>query len=156
MPASPHPIELTIVVANGLMRFLRTRLAIPRPIQVFLRPFWLKLQPLCVNLQLHLVHTIALAIALSEWLQRSISISTGNEGQSFGARPLPRNVHLENVQTSDTSPSCQQNSFDHEGELNFYNPDEATASSAEHLESKPFFLNLEIKRRGRTMIVIKS
>ena len=156
MPASPHPIELTIVVANGLMRFLRPLWLASRPMRVYLQPLWLKLQPLLLNLQILFVHTIAFAIALSELLQRSLFIPISKEDSSFGSAPQPGNTPSANAPLSDLSHINPQESFDCQGDLVKNAEENQLSSSSDYPRRKSFFLNLEIKRNGRTIINIKS
>ena len=156
MPSSPHPIELAIVVVNGLIVPIQRFSRVFRPLLIIIRPVWLTLLPLFLILHLLLVYSIALVIVLAEWLLGfSITVDSNND-QSVDSTAKQRNIsqsmvvgiHPSELNTQDTSQH-EVDQANHPGENEF-------TPGSFHPEKKPFFLNLEIKRRGHTWMIIRS
>ncbi len=156
MKSSPHPIELAIVVVNGLTVPIQRFSRVFRPLLIILRPVWLTLLPLFLILHLILVYSMALVIVLAEWmLGFSFTVESSN-GQSHESTPkqgeisqsMVLGIHPSELNTQDTSQH-EIDRANHPGENEF-------TPGSFHPERKPFFLNLEIKRRGHTLMIIRS
>ena len=156
MPSSPHPIELAIVIVSALILPLQRFSRIFRPVLIILRPVWLTLLPLFLILHLLLVYSIALVIALAEWLLGfSFTIDSSND-QNVESIPKTRDISPSMVLRVDPLELNTQDTSQDEVDR-VHNPDEnQITSSSFHPERKPFFLNLEIKKRGRTLMIIRS
>ncbi len=156
MPSSPHPIELAIVVVNGLIVPIQRFSRVFRPLLIILRPAWLRLHPLFLILHLLLVYSMALVIALVEWLLGfSFTVDSSNAQsvesttkQGDISQSIVLGIHPSELNTQDTS-QYEIDRANHPGENKF-------TSSSSLPERKPFFLNLEIKRKGHTLIIIRS
>ena len=156
MKSSPHPIELAIVVVNGLIVPIQRFSRVFRPLLIILRPAWLRLHPLFLILHLLLVYSMALVIALAEWLLGFSFTADSNNAQSAEStakqgdisQSMVLGIHPSVLKTQDTS-QYEIDLANHPGENEF-------SPGSFHPERKPFFLNLEIKRRGHTLMIIRS
>ena len=156
MPSSPHPIELAIVFINGLIVPIQRFSRVFKPLLIILRPAWLGLQPLFLILHLLLVYSMALFIALGEWLLGfSFTVDSSNDQnvdstakQTDNSQSMVHGIHPSELNTQDTSL--------YEIDRTNYPDENEFTSNSFHPERKPFFLNLEIKRRGHTLMIIRS
>lgn len=156
MPSSPHPIELAIVVVNGLIVPIQRFSKVFRPLLIILRPAWLGLYPLFLILQLLLVYSMALVIALAEWLLGFSFTVDSNNDQSVDSTAKQRNISQSMVVGIHPSESKTQDTSQHEIDRANYPDENEVTSNSFHPERKPFFLNLEIKRREHTLMIIRS
>ena len=156
MPSSPHPIELAIVLVNGLIVPIQRFSRVIKPLLIILRPAWLGLQPLLLILHLLLVYSMALVIALAEWLLGfSFTVDSSNDQsvdstakQTDNSQSMVLGIHPSELKIEDAS----QHEIDR---ANYPDENEFTSNSFQP-ERKPFFLNLEIKRREHTVMIIRS
>ena len=156
MPSSPHPIELAIVAVNGLIVPIQRFSKVFRPLLIILRPAWLGLYPLFLILQLLLVYSMALVIALAEWLLGFSFTVDSNNDQSVDSTAKQRNISQSMVVGIHPSESKTQDTSQHEIDRANYPDENEVTSNSFHPERKPFFLNLEIKRREHTLMIIRS
>ena len=156
MPSSPHPIELAIVAVNGLIVPLQRLSKVFKPLLIILRPAWLGLYPLFLILQLLLVYSMALVIALAEWLLGFSFTVDSNNDQSVDSTAKQRNISQSMVVGIHPSESKTQDTSQHEIDRANYPDENEVTSNSFHPERKPFFLNLEIKRREHTLMIIRS
>ena len=156
MPSSPHPIELAIVFINGLIVPIQRFSRVIKPLLIFLRPAWLGLQPLLLILHLLLVYSMALVIALAEWLLGFSFTVDSNNDQSVDSTAKQRNISQSIVVGIHPSESKTQDTSQHEIDRANYPDENEDTSNSFHPERKPFFLNLEIKRREHTLMIIRS
>lgn len=156
MPSSPHPIELAIVVVNGLIVPIQRFSKVFRPLLIILRPAWLGLYPLFLILHLLLVYSMALVIALAEWLLGFSFTVDSNNDQSVDSTAKQRNISQSMVVGIHPSESKTQDTSQHEIDRANYPDENEVTSNSFHPERKPFFLNLEIKRREHTLMIIRS
>ena len=156
MPSSPHPIELAIVVVNGLIVPIQRFSKVFRPLLIILRPAWLGLYPLFLILQLLLVYSMALVIALAEWLLGFSFTVDSNNDQSVDSTAKQRNISQSMLLSIHQSESKTQDTSQHEIDRANYPDENEVTSNSFHPERKPFFLNLEIKRREHTLMIIRS
>ena len=156
MPSSPHPIELAIVVVNGLIVPIQRFSRVFRPLLIILRPVWLTLLPLFLILHLLLVYSMALVIALAEWLLGLSFTVDSNNDQSVDSTAKQRNISQSMVVGIHPSESKTQDTSQHEIDRANYPDENEVTSNSFHPERKPFFLNLEIKRREHTLMIIRS
>ncbi|WP_413361226.1 hypothetical protein [Prochlorococcus sp. MIT 1201] len=102
------------------------------------------------------MYSMALVIALAEWLLGfSFTVDSSNAQsvdstaeQTDNSQSMVLGIHPSELKTEDAS----------QHEIDRANcPDENEfKSNSFHPESKPFFLNLEIKRREHTVMIIRS
>jgi len=156
MPSSPHPIELAIVVVNGLIVPIQRFSKVFRPLLIILRPAWLGLYPLFLILQLLLVYSMALVIALAEWLLGLSFTVDSNNDQSVDSTAKQRNISQSMLLGIHPSESKTQDTSQYEIDRANYPDENEVISNSFHPERKPFFLNLEIKRREHTLMIIRS
>ena len=156
MPSSPHPIELAIVVVNGLIVPIQRFSRVIKPLLIILRPAWLGLQPLFLILHLLLVYSMALVIALAEWLLGFSFTVDSNNDQSVDSTAKQRNISQSMLLSIHQSESKTQDTSQHEIDRANYPDENEVTSNSFHQERKPFFLNLEIKRREHTLMIIRS
>ena len=156
MPSSPHPIELAIVVVNGLIVPLQRFSRVFRPLLIILRPAWLGLYPLFLILHLLLVYSMALVIALAEWLLGLSFTVDSNNDQSVDSTAKQRNISQSMLLGIHPSESKTQDTSQYEIDRANYPDENEVISNSFHPERKPFFLNLEIKRREHTLMIIRS
>ena len=156
MPSSPHPIELAIVVVNGLIVPIQRFSKVFRPLLIILRPAWLGLYPLFLILHLLLVYSMALVIALAEWLLGFSFTVDSNNDQSVDSTAKQRNISQSMVVGIHPSESKTQDTSQHEIDRANYPDENEVTSNSFHPERKPFFLNLEIKKREQTLMIIRS
>ena len=156
MPSSPHPIELAIVAVNGLIVPLQRLSKVFKPLLIILRPAWLGLQPLLLILHLLLVYSMALVIALAEWLLGCSFTVDSNNDQSVDSTAKQRNISQSMLLGIHQSESKTQDTSQHEIDRANYPDENEVTSNSFHPERKPFFLNLEIKRREHTVMIIRS
>ena len=156
MPSSPHPIELAIVVVNGLIVPLQRLSKVFKPLLIILRPAWLGLYPLFLILHLLLVYSMALVIALAEWLLGFSFTVDSNNDQSVDSTAKQRNIAQSMVVGIHPSESKTQDTSQHEIDRANYPDENEFTSNSFHPERKPFFLNLEIKRREHTLMIIRT
>ena len=156
MPSSPHPIELAIVVVNGLIVPIQRFSKVFRPLLIILRPAWLGLYPLFLILHLLLVYSMALVIALAEWLLGLSFTVDSNNDQSVDSTAKQRNISQSMLLGIHPSESKTQDTSQYEIDRANYPDENEVISNSFHPERKPFFLNLEIKRREHTLMIIRS
>ena len=156
MPSSPHPIELAIVAVNGLIVPLQRFSRVFKPLLIILRPAWLGLYPLFLILHLLLVYSMALVIALAEWLLGFSFTVDSNNDQSVDSTAKQRNISQSMLLGIHPSESKTQDTSQHEIDRANYPDENEVTSNSFHPERKPFFLNLEIKRREHTLMIIRS
>ena len=156
MPSSPHPIELAIVAVNGLIVPLQRLSKVFKPLLIILRPAWLGLYPLFLILHLLLVYSMALVIALAEWLLGfSFTVDSSN-GQSVDSTAKQTDNSQSMVLGIHPSELKKEDASQHEMDrANCPDENEVTSNSF-NPERKPFFLNLEIKRKEHTLMIIRS
>ena len=156
MPSSPHPIELAIVLVNGLIVPIQRFSRVIKPLLIILRPAWLGLQPLLLILHLLLVYSMALVIALAEWLLGfSFTVDSSN-GQSVDSTAKQTDNSQSMVLGNHPSELKPQDASQHEIDRANCPDENEFKSNSFHPERKPFFLNLEIKRREHTVMIIRS
>ena len=156
MPSSPHPIELAIVVVNGLIVPIQRFSRVIKPLLIFLRPAWLGLQPLLLILHLLLVYSMALVIALAEWLLGFSFTVDSNNDQSVDSTAKQRDISQSMVLGIHPSELKTQDTSQYETDRANYPDENEFTSNSFQPERKPFFLNLEIKRREHTVMIIRS
>ena len=156
MPSSPHPIELAIVAVNGLIVPLQRFSRVFKPLLIILRPAWLGLYPLFLILHLLLVYSMALVIALAEWLLGLSFTVDSNNDQSVDSTAKQRNISQSMLLGIHPSESKTQDTSQYEIDRANYPDENEVTSNSFHPERKPFFLNLEIKRREHTLMIIRS
>ncbi len=156
MPSSPHPIELAIVAVNGLIVPLQRFSRVFKPLLIILRPAWLGLYPLFLILHLLLVYSMALVIALAEWLLGLSFTVDSNNDQSVDSTAKQRNISQSMLLGIHPSESKTQDTSQYEIDRANYPDENEVISNSFHPERKPFFLNLEIKRREHTLMIIRS
>ena len=156
MPSSPHPIELAIVAVNGLIVPIQRFSRVFKPLLIILRPAWLGLYPLFLILHLLLVYSMALVIALAEWLLGFSFTVDSNNDQSVDSTAKQRNISQSMVVGIHPSESKTQDTSQHEIDRANYPDENEVTSNSFHQERKPFFLNLEIKRKEHTLMIIRS
>ncbi len=156
MPSSPHPIELAIVAVNGLIVPLQRFSRVFKPLLIILRPASLGLYPLFLILHLLLVYSMALVIALAEWLLGFSFTVDSNNDQSVDSTAKQRNISQSMLPGIHPSESKTQDTSQYEIDRANYPDENEVISNSFHPERKPFFLNLEIKRREHTLMIIRS
>ena len=156
MPSSPHPIELAIVAVNGLIVPIQRFSRVFKPLLIILRPAWLGLYPLFLILHLLLVYSMALVIALAEWLLGFSFTVDRNNAQSVDSTAKQRNISQSMLLSLHQSESKTQDTSQYEIDRANYPDENEVTSNSFHQERKPFFLNLEIKRREHTVMIIRS